>query len=269
MAGLMIAPKFKHIYGPVHSWRIGMSLGIDPLSTETKYCNYNCPYCQLGLASAHGLERKVFISPNDLASEIKALPADVVIDYLTFSGNGEPTLALNLGDLIKAAKAACPKRVAVISNAALIDRPDVQADLCLADLVLVKIDAADETLFQKVNQPAQGLTLAGIVAGIKSFRKLYKGKLAVQSMFVGSNKGQAENIARLVREIGPDEVQLNTPLRPSMVKPLSEAEMAEIKKPFVTAGLNVLSVYEEEKREYRPFDDCSTEKRHGRYREKK
>jgi wyosine [tRNA(Phe)-imidazoG37] synthetase (radical SAM superfamily) len=268
MADLMTAPKFKHIYGPVHSWRIGMSLGIDPLSTDTKYCNYNCPYCQLGHVIEHGLERKVFISPAELTAEIKLLPDGVPIDYLTFSGNGEPTLALNLGDLIRAAKKAYPTKVAVISNASLLHLPDVRAAVCLADLVLVKIDAADEATFQRVNLSAPGLTLAGIVAGIKEFKKVYKGKLAIQSMFVGHNKDQAEGIARIVKEIGPDEVQLNTPLRPSPVKPLTESEMAEIKKPFVAAGLNVISVYEKEKKEYRPFDDASTEKRHGRFKKK-
>ncbi len=261
----MAAPQFKHIYGPVHSWRMGMSLGIDPLSTNSKYCNFGCSYCQLGMAKEYGVERRVFISPAQLTDELNALPADCAIDYLTFSGNGEPTLATNLGDLIKAAKAARPNKVAVITNASTIMQRDVQSDLCLADLVLLKIDAADEASFQAVNRPASGITLKGIVAGIKAFRRMYKGKLALQLMFVGRDQGQAASLARIAREISPDEVQLNTPLRPSPVRALSEAEMAEIKKTFIAEGLKVISVYEEEKKAYEPLDAGATVKRHGRY----
>ena len=263
----MLIQKFKHIYGPVYSWRMGMSLGIDPLSSEVKYCNFGCPYCQLGGAKEHGVERRVFVSPDELAAEIKALPTDCAIDYLTFSGNGEPTLALNLGELIKAAKQARPGRVAVITNAVLVGLKDVQADLCLADLVLLKLDAGDEQSFQKVNLPAPGITLEGVLKGIKLFRRVYTGKVALQMMFVGHNKDQAAVMAGIAAEIMPDEIQLNTPLRPSPVKPLSEGEMLEIKKYFLARGLNVRSVYEEEKKEYRPFDAEATIKRHGRYKQ--
>lgn len=262
----MAIPKFKHIYGPVYSWRMGMSLGIDPLSSETKYCNFACTYCQLGNAHKYGLERQVFISPQELIDEVKQLPADCRIDYLTFSGNGDPSLAANLGDLIRAVRSVRQDKVAVITNAANIGQTDVQADLALADLVLVKLDGADEAALQAVNIPAPGVTFKDILAGIKRFRSIYKGKLALQMMLVDSNKDQAQKMADLAREIGPEEVQLNTPLRPSHVKPLSEAEMAELKQLFVKAGLKVLSVYEEEKRDYQPFDADSTVKRHGRYK---
>jgi len=261
----MAAPKFKIIYGPVYSWRMGMSLGIDPIASDQKYCNFGCGYCQLGRTDAFGVARKVFITPAEMVAEIKSLPQDCVVDYLTFSGNGEPTLAANLGELITAARAARPGKVAVISNAVLSGDPAVQQDLALADLVLLKLDAADEDSFRKVNWPAPGVTLQGIIEGIKSFKKMYKGKLALQIMLVPANKSQAAGLARLASEIGPAEVQLNTPLRPSPVKPLSEAEMAEAKQFFVAAGVKVISVYEEEKKAYEPFDADATRKRHGEY----
>lgn len=244
-----------------------MSLGIDPLSSSAKYCNFECPYCQLGGSKGYGSERRVFISPADLVAEIKALPVDCTIDYLTFSGNGEPTLAANLGELITAARAARPTKVAIITNATTVMLKEVQADLCQADLVLLKIDAADEATFQKVNRPAPGITLAGILAGIKAFRGVYKGKLALQIMLVGHNMAQAEQMAGIAAGIAPDEVQLNTPLRPSPVKALSRADMDAIKAPFVAAGLKVVSVYEAEKKEYKPFDAEATVRRHGRYNE--
>jgi wyosine [tRNA(Phe)-imidazoG37] synthetase (radical SAM superfamily) len=248
-----------------------MSLGIDPLSTDIRYCNFACPYCQLGMAGV-SLERKVFISPEVLADEIRALPADCKIDYFTFSGNGEPTLAANLGQLIAAVKAVRPDsgaKVAIITNSTTVNDPAVQADLRLADLILFKIDAPNQEIFQRINHPAAGLKIDEIIQGIKDFKKIFDGKLALQIMFTGVNKGCGAELAKISREIGPDEVQINTPLRPSPVRPLLPEDMAEIKKHFVSAGLNVLSVYEEEKKQYSPFDDRATEKRHGRYREKK
>ncbi len=259
----MAQSKFKHIYGPVYSWRMGMSLGIDPISTNSRICNYNCTYCQLGQAVGAVCtgERRIFIATGDIVTEIKTLDTGVAIDHLTFSGNGEPTLALNLGEMLRAVRAVRPEKTAVITNGTLLGRGDVQADLAGADLVLVKLDAADEAVFQAVNRPAPGLTLKGVVAGIKAFRHTFKGRFALQMMLIGKNKEQAPGMARLAREIGADEVQLNTPLRPNPEKPLTPAEMASIKTCF--AGLHVRSIYEEEQKPYHPIDLQATERRHG------
>ncbi|MBF0122768.1 MAG: radical SAM protein [Candidatus Omnitrophica bacterium] len=260
----MTAPKFKYIYGPVYSWRMGFSLGIDPLNTSVKSCNFGCSYCQLGLADVLPSDRRVFVPASWIVEEVKALPQDCKIDYLTFSGNGEPTLASNLGEMMLALRDVRPEKIAVITNATLITRPDVRRDLRLADLVLLKIDAPDQDLFEKINHPVKGLRLADIIKGIKDFKKTFEGKLALQIMFMEANKAFAREIAQVAREISPDEVQLNTPLRPSDVRPLSQEDMAEIKKDF--DGMNVRSVYEEEKKVYQPFDDSSTEKRHGKFK---
>ena len=262
----MVQLQFKHIYGPVHSWRMGMSLGLDPISITQKICNFNCTYCQLGcLGHADAVvERRVFIPTLEIAQELKALSTDVVIDHITFSGNGEPTLAANLGEMIQAVKALRPEKIAVITNGTLLGRKDVQADLHAADLVLVKLEAADEATFQAMNRPAPGVTLASVVDGIKAFRRVFKGRFALQIMFIEKNKSQAGAIARWTKEIGADEVQINTPLRKSFEKPLSPVEMAALKGFF--AGQNVRSVYEEEKKEYHPFDEKATAARHGQFK---
>ena len=101
-----------------------------------------------------------------------------------------------------------------------------------------------------------------MIDGIKAFKKTFEGRFAFQVMFVEKNMGQAEGIARLTKEIKADEVQLNTPLRAGGEKPLSLAQMLELKKFF--AGQNVRSVYEEEKKEYHPFDGQATARRHGK-----
>jgi wyosine [tRNA(Phe)-imidazoG37] synthetase (radical SAM superfamily) len=265
MTAPMTAPQFKHIYGPVYSWRIGMSLGIDPLNTITKYCNFDCSYCQLGPADALPSERDVFVPVDAVVEEIKALGPETVIDYLTFSGNGEPTLAANLGSMIQAVRDIRGDKVAVITNASTINIPQVRAALSKADLVLFKMDAADEAVFNQVNRAYAGIKFADIVRGIKEFRKTFTGRTALQLMFVNANKAQAQRMAALARDISPDEVQLNTPLRPGGDRPLSASEMDGIKAYFTGLQL-VRSVYEEEKKDYVPLDVRETEKRHGKFR---
>ena len=128
----------KYIYGPVYSWRLGMSLGIDPLTDKRKICNFDCPYCQLGRTAKFYTQREDFVPVETILTEIKAMPP-MRIDCYTFSGRGEPTLAKNLGAMIRAVREATGGKIAVITNAGLIDRPDVQEDLFLADWVLAKL----------------------------------------------------------------------------------------------------------------------------------
>ncbi|NLE64881.1 MAG: radical SAM protein, partial [Elusimicrobia bacterium] len=260
MTDLMAAPQFKYIYGPVYSWRLGLSLGIDPLTTQQKYCNFSCPYCQLGNASDFSWERRVFVPAAWIVDEVKALPADRAFDHMTFSGNGEPTLAANLGEMIQALRLVRREKIAVITNSATITRPDVQRDLLLADVVLFKLDAPNQKIFEALNHPAPGIRIEAIIAAIKEFKKVFTGKTALQMMFTEANRAYAPDLARVAREIGADEVELNTPLRPCAMRPLSSEEVREVKAHF--EGLRVLSVYEEEKKPYQPFDDVATEKRH-------
>ncbi len=244
-----------------------MSLGIDPISTTKKICNFNCTYCQLGCVGQADVvvDRQVFVPATVIMEELKAIESDVAIDYFTFSGNGEPTLASNLGEMINRVRALRLGKVAVITNGTLLGCKDVQADFSGVDLVLVKLEAGDERVFQALNRPAPGITFSSTVEGIKAFKGTFKGRFALQIMFVEANKAQASKIASLVREIGPDEVQLNTPLRPNAQKPLSLGEMSVIKDQFT--GLHVRMVYEEEKKEYHPIDDQQTIRRHGQYKQ--
>lgn len=255
--------EFKYLYGPVFSWRLGMSLGIDPLSDKSKICNMDCVYCQLGKTVRWSRTRENFVPAQDILDEIRALP-EMAIDYITFSGRGEPTLAKNLGEMIAAIRALRREKIAVITNSILMTEADVRRDLALADFVLAKLDACDDESMRKVDKTRYGESFDGIVAGIRDFRREYKGKLALQIMFVEENKKSAEKIAAIARSIGADEVELNTPLRPSAARPLSEKELSTIKKYF--SGLKARTVYEIERRTAVPLNERDTIKRHGNYK---
>jgi wyosine [tRNA(Phe)-imidazoG37] synthetase (radical SAM superfamily) len=233
------------IYGPVPSWRLGRSLGIDLLPGQGKTCSFDCVYCQLGRTTYFAVERQTFVDSEQLRADLDALPLTAAdVDYLTFSGTGEPTLAANLGEsihLVRERPSFQGVPVAVLTNATLLSRPDVCHDLARADLVVAKLDAPDEALFQAINRPVVSVTWFQIVKGIYAFRQEFDGRLALQMMFINANRQRADEMATLARSLSPDEVQLNTPLRTSPAPPLKRAAMAEIERAF--SGLPAISVY--------------------------
>ncbi len=244
------------IYGPVPSWRLGRSLGIDLLSTKGKTCSFDCIYCQLGRTVQPLTERKEFARLDKLATELEKVK-DVGADYATFSGIGEPTLASNLGEAIKLVKSVLGLPVAVLTNSSLMSQEDVRRDLGLADVVVAKVDAPNEKLFRKINQPITRYTFAGILRALKLFRKEYRGKLALQMMFIEKNRGYAPEMARIAEQLSPDEVQINTPLRPCAVQPLSPGEIATIRGAFSSLK-GVVTVYEAPRLEAIPLNQKET-----------
>ena len=239
------------IYGPVSSWRLGKSLGVDLVSAKDKTCSFDCIYCQLG-STVHPLtERRQFVAIDQLKQELDSVK-HIAADYLTFSGSGEPTLASNLGEAITLAKSTLPLPVAVLTNSSLMPRGDVCDDLAQADVVIAKVDAPDEQVFRQINNPKVDYSLDQILRSIEHFRKGFKGKLALQMMFVPANKDYAREMAEIARRLLPDEVQLNTPLRPCPVKPLTLEEMGIIQKEF--GALKAVSIYQASPPEVEPLN---------------
>lgn len=247
----MRGKKFKYIYGPVSSWRLGASLGIDLLSTKEKVCNFNCIYCQVGKTKVYPSKRKIYVPTREIIKELKRFPR-LKVDYITFSGVGEPTLAKNLGQTIKAIRRLRKEPIAVLTNSALISKKDVREELTLADFVIVKLDAVSQASLRKINRPKPGINLEEILWGIKRFRSEYKGKLGLQIMFISQNKDQARLLADICREIKPDEIQINTPLRKCHSSPLSKKEVFKIRNEFVT--FCNICVYEAKRKKVSPIN---------------
>ncbi|MEZ5308889.1 MAG: radical SAM protein [Pyrinomonadaceae bacterium] len=200
------------VYGPVKSWRLGRSLGIDILCTDS-ICSFECVYCQLGKINVVTSERAVFVTTEKIMSDLDASDwrnADVV----TYSGSGEPTLALNLGESIVAVKEKTGLPVIVLTNSTLLDQESVRNELLLADRVFCKLDAWNEDDLSRIDRPAPGISLSGIIEGIRALREVHPGVIAIQTMLLKEySDEELSEYSKIVREIAPDEIQLNVPSR--------------------------------------------------------
>lgn len=237
----------RYVYGPVPSRRLGFSLGIDIV--PYKVCTLDCIYCQLGRTIRKSIVRRMYTQKDDVLREVKeCLDTNQPIDYITFSGSGEPTLNSDIGELIRKIKAITSIPLAVLTNGTLFFREDVQKDLLKADIILPSLDAASFEMFQKINRPHLGLKIDFIVNGLKRFREIYKGRIALEIMLIkGFNDNPQEllKIKEAVSQIRPDRIHLNTVIRPpseTYVKPLSMEEMTGIKE-FFGEGCEVIGKF--------------------------
>ena len=204
-------PPDSTVYGPVYSWRFGNSLGID-LLLDNSICSFRCPYCQLGRINVPTVDRRVYVTTEKVIADLKAADwrdADVI----TISGNGEPTLAQNLGDVIVAVKKLTKKPVVVLTNGSLLSHAGVRTELAQADHVSVKLDAASDELLSALNRPIGEITVDAIVESIVAFRQSFKGDLSIQTMLLPGNAKKAAEFIPRYKAIKPDEIHLNLPSR--------------------------------------------------------
>ncbi|MCX7973524.1 MAG: radical SAM protein [Candidatus Aminicenantes bacterium] len=225
----------RFIYGPVLSRRLGLSLGIDILPPKT--CNFNCLYCQLGPTKKIIEKRHPYYRVTDIIEALKtALEHLPRIDYLTFSGSGEPTLNTHLGRLIREIKQRTTKPVAVLTNSLLLKEKEVREELALADLVVPSLDAAEQSLFLQINRPNPAVHIDGIIDGLIRFREEFHGQIWLEVMLIKGMNDKPEPLLKLkdaIAKIRPHKIQLNTVVRPpaeAWVEPLGKEEMVEVSK---------------------------------------
>ncbi len=213
----MVTSEFDSVYGPVISWRYGRSLGIDPIG-KTSICSFNCVYCQLGEIEIVTRDRAIYVSTETILKDLQNF-APWEVDIVTLSGSGEPTLALNLGEILRGIKQLTAKPTLVLTNGTLLDDPQVQADLKYADFLSVKLDAIAPDPLQRINRPVDSLNLSQMWAGMLEFRRHYSGSIGVQTMILSPwDQETRDRYIRMMQELSPIEIQLNTPSRPKPVQ---------------------------------------------------
>ncbi|MFH1440967.1 MAG: radical SAM protein [Candidatus Omnitrophota bacterium] len=224
----------KYIYGPIRSRRLGFSLGIS--LTPRKTCSFDCVYCQLGKTTHRTAERKEYLKIEEVLEEIKQWvkenPEEVKkLDYMTFSGFGEPTLNTKFGQLILEIKKTAPVKVAVITNSTFISEPSVRKELLNADLIVPSLDAIEQDIFEKVDLPAEGIKIEDIIDGLIKLRKEYNGKIWLEVMFIkgiNDETGQIKKIKAVIDRINPDKIQINSPIRKTKEQEISSLEKEKL-----------------------------------------
>ncbi len=209
----------KYIYGPLHSRRLGLSLGVN--LTPFKTCSFDCVYCQLGKTTGKTVERREYINTVEILEELKLWfqnnPQDAKnLAYITFSGAGEPTLNAGIGPLISQIKKITSIPVAVITNSSLLKDPALRRELLDADLIVPTLNTADQSVFEAINLPCAGIMIEEIIQGLADLRKEYKGKIWLEIMIVKGLNDDLEGVRKLaeaVERINPNVIHLNSPVR--------------------------------------------------------
>lgn len=210
--------RIKYVFGPVPSRRLGQSLGIDTIPLKT--CNWNCVYCQVGRSIPVTNERKAYYPREEILAEVRhtlASHGPGEIDWVSFVGSGEPTLHSDIGWLIRQVKAITELPVTVITNGALLYRPDIRQELMAADAVMPTLDAGTPDLYRRLNRPHPEVTFERLVDGMVAFNAEYAGKFWPQVMLVRGLNDTEEALRAIdtvFRSIEPDEIHISLPTRP-------------------------------------------------------
>ncbi len=217
----------SHIFGPVPSRRLGISLGVDIV--PSKVCSLDCIYCEAGKTTLLTNERKEYSDVNLVINELdQYLSKKPYLDFITFSGAGEPTLNTGIGKIIKFIKTKYPKyKICLLTNGTLLGKDEMISDLEGLDLIVPSLDAADEETFQKINRPCKGITCSEIIDSLVRFRNKSKTTLWLEIFVVpGINDSQdsIKAFGTVVGKIRPDKIQLNSLDRPGTESWVKKAE---------------------------------------------
>ena len=241
------------IYGPIHSRRLGTSLGVELMPLDHKLCTFNCVYCECGWNTPVSHPKLPTREEVRIALEAR-LKEGLQLDVITFSGNGEPTLHPDFLGIIEDTCALrdryCPNaKVSVLSNSTQLGRPDVVQALRLCDNRILKLDAATDTMMRRIDLPVnKDLTVVQIMEWLVQF----DGDFTLQTCFLrGEHNGELiDNTTQeeltawyhAVNQLRPKQIMIYVIDRKTPEENLSKisrAEMENIAAPLIEKGYNV------------------------------
>ncbi|HKL12405.1 MAG TPA: radical SAM protein [Halanaerobiales bacterium] len=231
----------EYLYGPVPSRRLGLSLGIDLI--PYKICSFNCIYCECGATTKLTNNREEFKPVDKIIEELdEYLKEDPELDYITFSGSGEPTLYLHIGEIIDFLRENYPQYdTALLTNSSLLSHKKVRNEIKNLDLIVPSLDSVIEENFQQINQPHKDIKLADIIDGLIKLREEFSGKMFLEVFIVpgiNDTKEEYEKFKNILKKINPDRVQLNTLDRPGTEDWVEPASEEDLKKAVDIIGKN-------------------------------
>ena len=245
------------VFGPVHSRRLGISLGINLLPADGKVCSFDCIYCECGFNEDH---RPTLPLPTreevaaKLEEKLQQMAAEGQLpDVLTFAGNGEPTCHPHfpeiIDDVIRLRDQYCPKaKVSVLSNSTMIHRQAVYDALMRVDNNILKLDTVDPLYINKVDRPNGTYDVQAVIEGMKAFN----GHVIIQTMFMkgeGVDNTGEEYVApwlETVKAIKPQQVMIYTIDRETPIQGLQKADREQldaIRDRVIAAGIPCSASY--------------------------
>ena len=207
---------YKHVFGPVPSRRLGISLGVDLVLSKS--CNLNCIFCECGATKKIQLERQRFKDMNEILNEIQSVLKDIKPDYITFSGSGEPTLSLDLGNISKAIKEDLKYKgkICLITNSLLLANEEVIKELEYIDLIVPTLNTLKQDIFEKIVRTDYKTSIEEIKKGFINLNNSnYKGKIWIEIFILENINDSEENFIEIANflnseNIRYDKIQLNT-----------------------------------------------------------
>ncbi|MFZ7973135.1 radical SAM protein [Fusobacterium watanabei] len=207
---------YKHVFGPVPSRRLGVSLGVDLV--VSKSCNLNCIFCECGATKKIQLKRQRFKDMNEILDEIQSVLKVIKPDYITFSGSGEPTLSLDLGNISKAIKENLKYKgkICLITNSLLLADKQVIKELEYIDLIIPTLNTLRQDIFEKIVRPDYKTSVDEIKKGFINLNNSnYKGKIWIEIFILENINDNKENFIEIANflnseNIRYDKIQLNT-----------------------------------------------------------
>lgn len=238
---------YKYLFGPVPSRRLGMSLGVDLV--PKKVCSLDCIYCEVGRTTKLTTDRMEYVKYDKIIDELQQFMSNKPnIDYITFSGSGEPTLNSRIGEVLAYIKQNYPKvKTAILTSGALLSSSALRASLLDADVILPSLDAASQNVFKKINRPNPKLNIESYIEGLIDLRKEYSGQIWLEVfMLKGYNdsKEELDLIKKAILEIKPNIVQLNTLDRPGTVEGLvamTKDELQSVRDHWAMANVEIIA----------------------------
>ena len=242
---------YKHVFGPVPSRRLGISLGVDLVLSKS--CNLNCIFCECGATKKIQLERQRFKDMNEILNEIQSVLKDIKPDYITFSGSGEPTLSLDLGNISKAIKEDLKYKgkICLITNSLLLADKQVINELEYIDLIIPTLNTLKQNIFEKIVRPDYRTSVDEIRKGFINLNNSnYKGKIWIEIFILENINDNKENFIEIANflnseNIRYDKIQLNTIDRAGAerdLKAISFDKILKAKKILEEYGLHDIEI---------------------------
>jgi wyosine [tRNA(Phe)-imidazoG37] synthetase (radical SAM superfamily) len=237
----------KHIFGPVLSRRLGLSLGVDLIPFKT--CSYDCVYCECGTTTVKTVTRQCHFPAENVIAELHdVLASHPHLDSITLAGSGEPTLSLSLGRVITFVKREYPEySLSVLTNGSLLTDAMVRSELLPADRVIPTLTSVFQPTFECIHHPHPILRIAAIIEGMEQFREQYGGALWLEVFIIPSvntTTKELEGLKAAIERISPDRIQLNTLDRPpaeGWVRAATDAELERVRDVLGRTGIEIVS----------------------------